>query len=1407
MEALEDRRLLTIDLVSGVSDAAMWGDAANGPSSAERAACTADGRYVAFCSPATNLISGDTNGVVDVFVKDTQAKLVRLASTDSDGQLANADCDQPALSADGRFLAFRSTATNLVADDTLSYSDIFLKNLVTGVTTRVSTTSTGAQAYDHSDSPVLSADGRYVVFCSSAANLVAIDGSVGAGIFRKDTTSGAVSRVSVNSTGVGADMPCSAPTVSSDGRYVVFQSEASNLVADDTNGHADVFLKDMTSGAIERVSTSSTGGEAHGDSEYGSLSADGRYVVFSSVASDLVTSDANGLEDVFLKDRTGGAVKIVSTNAAGSVQGNADADTPTITGDGTCVLFCSAADNLVSGDTNGRCDVFCRNLSTGSLTLISQLGTAQADADSERAWASSDGRYVVFVSAAGNLAAGDSNGADDVFWMDTQAGTLSLVSTRNVYVPGPFTAGGASDSALSISGDGRYVAFRSTAANLVEGDTNRAADVFVRDLQTGAVRLVSTGLADAPANGESEDPAISRDGRFVVFRSAASNLVEQDTNGQADIFVKNLVDGSLVRANTNTSGQQAVSVANYHPGDSDGPAISGDGRYVAFASYAANLVGSDSNGFADVFLKDLKSGKTIRVSTDTGGAEVNNASSGPAISNDGRYVAFQTLAAIPAPGDCVQLYVKDTWTDTTLRVSANQANVAANGDSDCASISDNGLIVFRSDASNLVDGDTNSRSDVFLRNLATGTVTLVSARTGGLMAGDSAAAPMISGDGRYVTFVGYASDLDSGNSVYKILVRDLQAGQTAVLSAGGEGAGHLNGDCYAPAISRYGTFVAFSSLASNLVAGDGNGTYDVFRVTNPLGNVAPTALKVDAQQVQENATTDTLVGTLATVDANQGDLFTYSLLNDAGGRFKIAGNQVQVADGSQLDYETGTTHVIRVRTMDQVQNSFEADITINVVNLHDTDGAALFDPAHATFYLHKENTTGYADYTFAYGDPTGGWQTMAGDWNGDGRDGVGLYDPASSMFYLTDAYKTGYAEYTFRFGDAGFTVTYTGKFAGENMLDTALALNTGNLRRGSTPVSASVVLATNGTPGNEKQKISFSTVPDAGTYTLTFDPDGTGPIVARTTENLSFNATAAQVQAALEKLSTIGTGSIQVVGNYGGFTPLVGDWDGDGVDGIGVYDAQSGTFRLTNTLAPLAESYVFAVGLAKNDWIPLVGDWNGDGASGVGLYDPQTSHFYLINSVELGFVQYEFGYGEPGWQPLVGDWDRDRADGVGLYNPLSSTFYLRNDLTMGFADHTIGYGVPDAGWKPVVGDWDGDNQMGIGLYDPSSSTYYLTNRLSSGYAETTLGFGQPDAGWQPLIGCWVTANEQLEPTPTSIVQTQSVSTTKAVDQLDLAGVAAYELQRLRTASLDESTDLFASLNASAKTIDEALSDL
>jgi len=402
-------------------------------------------------------------------------------------------------------------------------------------------------------------------------------------------------RVSIAIGGGQTDSGSGIATISADGRFVAFASDATNLVPGDTNVDYDVFVRDRQLGTNERVNVDSGGAQANGLSGEPSISTDCRYVAFSSWATNLVPGDTNGFEDVFVRDRQLGTTERVSVTSGG-VQGSWNSGRPSISADGRYVAFESIASNLVPGDTNGFVDVFVRDRQLGTTERVSVDSSGfQGNSDSDDPSISADGRYVAFESDATNLVPGDTNGFVDVFVRDRQLGTIVRVSVAS----GGAQANGGDSLTTSISADGRFVAFRSAATDLVPGDTNGFPDVFVHDRQLGATVRVSVDSAGAQANGGSHEPSVSADGRFVAFRGDATNLVAGDTNGFNDVFLRDRQIGATVRVSVDSAGAQG-NFGSF----SIGASISVDGRYVAFASAATNLVPGDTNGLPDVFVRD-----------------------------------------------------------------------------------------------------------------------------------------------------------------------------------------------------------------------------------------------------------------------------------------------------------------------------------------------------------------------------------------------------------------------------------------------------------------------------------------------------------------------------------------------------------------------------------------------------------------------------------------------------------------------------------------------------------------------------------------------------------------------------------------------------------------------------------
>ncbi len=369
---------------------------------------SADGTLVAFHSFANDLVDGDTNDFVDIFVRDLASGTTRRISVDSAGAQGNGNSFKPRISADGRLVVFYSDATNLVLGDTNGAQDVFLYELASGLIRRVSVTSNGIQGDANSATPSISGDGRIIAFRSLAGRLAPNDGPAPFDIFAHDMQSGSTRRIADGNT---AD-----PQVSPDGRFVAYSSINAKLVSGDTNMRSDVFVYDLTTEQTRIVSVNDAGTQGNEDAFGPSISVDGKFVAYHSFASNLVNGDTNGAQDVFVHDLTDGTTRRVSVSATGE-QGNGDSTYASITPDGRFVAFTSAASNLVAGDTNGMPDVFVSDLVTGAVRCAS-LNAWGAPANDEAGGASitPDGNWLAFHSRATDLMMSiDANSAVDIF--------------------------------------------------------------------------------------------------------------------------------------------------------------------------------------------------------------------------------------------------------------------------------------------------------------------------------------------------------------------------------------------------------------------------------------------------------------------------------------------------------------------------------------------------------------------------------------------------------------------------------------------------------------------------------------------------------------------------------------------------------------------------------------------------------------------------------------------------------------------------------------------------------------------------------------------------------------------------------------------------------------------------------
>ncbi len=845
-------------------------------------------------------------------------------SVDSNGMQASAWSTALSVNQDGRFISFTSSADNLVTNDTNSAEDIFLRDRLLGTTVRVSVSTSGGEANDRSFHSSISDDGRFIAFDSNASNLVDNDTNAGRDVFVRDLQENRTFRVSVATDGGNANGPSQQPTVSADGNYVAFYSQASNLVGNDTNQSPDVFVHELSSGETTMVSVDSHGEPqgGHNCSAPPSISGDGRYVAFCSSSPTLVPNDTNSKEDIFVHDRANGRTRRVSVDSNGT-QGDAQSVYPVISANGNAVVFVSLATNLTADATTGLWHVYAHDLETAHTRLLAPQGSSfegfgpDISADGRHvvlgagtdtavihdrtmgttefllnpgthspeffARISGDGRHVAFLSQSDQLVNNDTNGVSDVFatappnrapaisltgdnpaivtlgssyiepgamaqdgedgdisdqitisgQIDTgTVGTYQLTYTvtdtaglsatpvrREIIVveplshvyPDPVVEGPTiyASTNPAINADGRYVVFFSTDYTLVPGGSPQGgSDLYVLDrltTQYSRISVSSDGIAGDAVNRVT--PSISADGRFVAFASVSHDLVPNIGNGVSQIYVRDRLLGRTELISAASSGEQANSGC-------EGISMSSDGRYVAFLSHANNLDGGD----AGVFVRDRLLGTTSRIGETFFGSAANGlnvGNNGTSISADGRYVAFSSKTS----DYTVHTYVRDRNTSLTSIASISTDGQTGNGASYYPRLSaDGNLVAFTSEASNLVANDINSAADIFVHNRITGETHLASVASSGLQSnGASGYAPAISGDGRFIAFSSQATNLVPGdiNAVADVFVHDRVAGITSRLSVAADGS-EANGLSRWAVLSADGRYVAFDTTASNL---------------------------------------------------------------------------------------------------------------------------------------------------------------------------------------------------------------------------------------------------------------------------------------------------------------------------------------------------------------------------------------------------------------------------------------------------------------------------------------------------------------------------------------------------------------------------------------------------------------
>lgn len=731
---------------------------------------TPDARFVAFESGATNLVSGPTNGAFrNIFVRDTAFGQTVLASTGISGPSL---FFSPEISANGKCVAF--VGQNISINTT---QDVYVCDLGTTNTFCVSSNS---HKYISGNpgcyGQKISADGRYVAYQAN----VAFSSSAPSFVFRHDILSGNDDIVSSNSIPA---LPSQPLDMSPDGRFIAFVAK--------TNSSTGVFLWDAQSGTTTFVSPD-TNGLAAANITYETPWVDvtGRFVSFRATGTGLVTNSVQNTEHIYRRDLLNGTTELVDAGLDGNATNRSLNTDFAMSSDGHCIAFDSPDADLVAQDGNNASDVFVRDLTAETTELASPADSSLLSQTGGRGdkrsgvHLSADGHFATFIAGGADLVSNYTNRYRGVFARD-------LVNQSNFVVSVDTNGLGNADASSTesvISGDGRYVAFTSFADNLVPNDSNHTSDVFLRDLQSSKTFLVSTnGLGAGSGSGPSRTPTLSTDGRFVTFFSTATNIVP--TSGSSTNFFewdrtlgpvgkKYLINSNVTYAAAVTPDGRYIAFAgllqaggflNVYVWDSllgqriatnnagspaffSAMAISTNGQWIA-------CIGITSGNSSNLIVIDRVTRSNFVASAGIFGARAL-----PHLSDDGRYLVYATSAAHSSTdlNGKQDVYLFDIQTRSNLLVSRSYlTGNAATGTSEAPDISADGrYIIYQSDAADIVPSDNNQAKDIFLFDRQSGSTMLLSAGIYGAGTGNFASqVPHFTGDGQTVAFQSWSSDL------------------------------------------------------------------------------------------------------------------------------------------------------------------------------------------------------------------------------------------------------------------------------------------------------------------------------------------------------------------------------------------------------------------------------------------------------------------------------------------------------------------------------------------------------------------------------------------------------------------------------------------------------------------------
>jgi Tol biopolymer transport system component len=788
---------------------------------------SANGRFVVFPSTASKL--GAADGLPALLVHDAADGSTQAVDVAGDGMPAGvASGPRAGVSDDGRYIVFSSGSPRLAAQPTFGVEQVYRRDRQSGSTQLLSRGSGGSAGDAPSRAGNMSADGRYSVFESAAAGLAPAP-TAATQIYRHDAADNSLLLVSAGLDALPGSGGSSSPQISADGRYVLFASDAANLVAGDSNSRMDLFLRDLQLGLTQRVNVTASGAQSVDFNpnaftfgltcSLSLLSHDGRYAVFSTTVD--IEPTAPGSRNIFRFDRVSGVTDYVNA-VVGGVAPNRENTCPAISADGQRVTYWS------TGSTDPSRAIYLRDYAAGTLQRLPVEPVSAYSVFRDLSFAlTGNGSQLLFASdqllPLHTFA--------HVYRFDIASATLDRLSSPAQDNTGPYADNDsgrgnpyAGDAAPGLSSDARYVVFASLASNLVVGDSNGTGDIFLRDRLTATTQRISLKSDGSESPCYSETPAITPDGRYVMFASCGA-LVAPGVADQREIYRYDRVLGLLELVSIGHAGQPADDVS--YAGD-----MSDDGNVISFRSCAGNLTATPvSTSACQAYVRDLATGITELVSRSATGQPGTNGAQSPRLSADGRLAVF-TSGSGNLPGDnnghIEDIFVFDRASQTTTRLNIAGGTAAANGHSSSVRISAAGdLVLFRSVASNLAAGTPAGASRFYVHDRTLSTTVQLNVPG---YPDDPLGVADISADGRYVAFVAQLAPSGAGafddSGLPKLWIWERQTGSYRALTWFER---RNAGRTIAPRLSADGHWVAFNATRFDLDAADGNGAFsDIF---------------------------------------------------------------------------------------------------------------------------------------------------------------------------------------------------------------------------------------------------------------------------------------------------------------------------------------------------------------------------------------------------------------------------------------------------------------------------------------------------------------------------------------------------------------------------------------------------